>query len=274
MHSSTNHSTTQHTNARTSSAEAAIIRRIRALLLKAESTPYPEEAEALMAKAHELRQSYLIDELIAGGEDTTDAAGCAVERQFFLQAPWVRYQFSLLGSVARANYCRVVLATGSGLVSGFGREDDLRHTATLFETLNRHRDRWMRHGPGAFEAVRAGRTSAYRRSFQYSFALRIGDRLEEIGEQARAAATAATGPAERDRALALINERDAAAEALAHAVFPHTSTLRISATDAAGYRAGLDAAEAAPLSPEPDLPGSSASVLAGPGGPDGKPAVA
>ena len=45
-------------------ASARVLRRIRALLAKAESTEFPEEAEALTAKAQELMSAHAVDEAL------------------------------------------------------------------------------------------------------------------------------------------------------------------------------------------------------------------
>jgi len=83
-----------------------ILHRIRALLAKAESTPYAEEATALTAKAQELIAAHAID-LALVAEQT--GRGEITTRVVFIPAPYPKEKFLLLGGVASANGCRAIL---------------------------------------------------------------------------------------------------------------------------------------------------------------------
>lgn len=218
--------------------------RITGLLKKAESTTFAPEAETLVAKAQQLRQRYRIDHL-----DLEDPGpGEVVSVRMRLRAPWVRQQFLLLGRVAHANSCRTVLERSVDIASLIGHPDDVRHTAELFASLNHQRDYFMRTSPGAHEAARTGQTSAYRRSFLYSYAVRIGDLLLDA-----AADTPVTPTEQRDILPVLASRADAAREATDQ-LFRHTRSMSFRhGHHARGAVDGVRAAERAHLGP--DAPG-------------------
>lgn len=236
---------------RLSPAAEKIARRVRALLDKAASTDYPAEAESLTAAAHRLRRRHLIDSIDAGGSGGDGGSGgsggsggdgpAVAEARVYLDSPWVRHQFLLLVNVAAASSCRCVLVHRCGIVAVFGAPDDLDHVVDLFASLNRQRAHFMTTGPGARAAAARRATSAYRRSFQVSYARHIGELLAEAEKQVTVEATvdgrdtAAALPALADRAR---RAEDACTEA-----FPQTSTMSLSARDSAGYLDGWRAAE-------------------------------
>lgn len=215
--------------------------RITGLLKKAESTTFSEEAETLIAKAQQLRQRYRIDSL--DGDDT--APGAVVTVRIHLTAPWVRFQHLLLANIAVANSCRAILSTEVGIAALVGHPDDVQHTAELFASLNRQRDHFMRHSPGAAAAAHRGETAAYRRSFLQSYAYRIGDLLTE------ATSSTETSPEEQARALPVLAKRSVIAEEAFARIFPHTATLSMSHRfHAPGATDGIRAAERSHLGPE------------------------
>ena len=83
-----------------------ILGKIRALLAKAESTEFTEEAEALSARAQELMAKYSIDHaLLAAGAGRKDEPA---SRRLPVDNPYEGPKAQLLGEVARANRCRAV----------------------------------------------------------------------------------------------------------------------------------------------------------------------
>ena len=98
-----------------------VLHKVRSLLAKAESTTFPDEAEALTAKAQQLMDRHAIDRamLAAGGRDPGRPEG----RDVTIDAPYPRPKFHLLGAVARANRCRrsaVPAGVGGGRPGAWG----------------------------------------------------------------------------------------------------------------------------------------------------------
>src|SRR3546814_13183034 len=83
------------------------------MLAKAESTQFPAEAEALLAKAQELMSRHAIDEamLQSAGRAASDAVTTTV---VVTTAHYAGAKASLLGAIAAANHCRVIMQTGGG----------------------------------------------------------------------------------------------------------------------------------------------------------------
>jgi hypothetical protein len=100
-----------------------MLARVRALLAKAESTTFPEEAEALSAKAQELMSRYSLERIAVEsvGSDPHPAAA----RRLWLDNPYVAAKSLLVGAVAEANRCRTVLSEKLGFTTVLGDEVDL-----------------------------------------------------------------------------------------------------------------------------------------------------
>lgn len=218
------------------------LQRITGLLKKAESTTFAAEAESLVAKAQQLRQRYRIDNAAGGGHPS--APDQVVSLRMRLTAPWVRQQFLLLSRVAFANSCRSVLQGSVGIASLIGHPDDVRHVAELFTSLNHQRDYFMRTSPGAREAALAGQTSAYRRSFLFSYAIRIGDLLTAAADEV------SLTPHEEENALPVLARRDEVSGATADRLYPHTTGISFRhGHHRTGSADGVRAAERSRLAP-------------------------
>lgn len=216
--------------------------RITGLLKKAESTTFAAEADSLVAKAQQLRQRYRIDNACPGG--LSPAPGDLVSVRIRLAAPWVRQQFLLLSRVSFANSCRAVLFRGIGIASLIGHPDDVRHVAELFNSLNHQRVYFMRTSPGAREAARAGQTSAYRRAFLFSYAIRVGDLLTSAADEV------SLTPHEAENALPVLARRDEVAGVAADRLFPRTTGMAFGhGHHASGSADGVRAAERSRLEP-------------------------
>src|SRR3546814_6950063 len=89
------------------------LRRVQAMLAKAESTQFPAEAEALLAKAQELMSRHAIDEamLQSAGRAASDAVTTTA---VVTTAPYAGAQASLLGAIAAAHQPRVIMKKGGG----------------------------------------------------------------------------------------------------------------------------------------------------------------
>jgi hypothetical protein len=226
--------------------DARMLQRVRGLLAKAESTTFPDEAEALTAKAQELMARYAIDAAWVAAEHGRgpEVGG----RRLAVDDPYAGAKAMLLESIASANRCRSVWSKSFGYATVFGDEADLEGVELLYTSLLVQAARAML-GPGPAGRSRAttaagaaGRTRSYRQSFLVSFAVRIGDRLAEAVE----AATEATS-VRREALLPVLAGRRAAAEAACDAAFPEVRATTVSARDWAGWHAGKEAAESAQL---------------------------
>jgi hypothetical protein len=220
-------------------ADPRVLHKVAALLAKAESTNFPDEAEALTAKAQQLMTRHAIDQahLDAGRGDAPRVGG----RRIGLDDPYAGARYLLLSAVADANRCRAVWTRQWGFSTVFGDEGDLDAVELLHTSLLVQATRAMVAEPRA-ASTSAGRTRSFRQSFLVAFAGRIGERLRQAAEEVTA------DEATRSAALVPLFEarRDAAERALEQA-FPQVRTTRMSARDAAGWHAGTRAADRAQL---------------------------
>lgn len=223
--------------------DSRMLGRIRGLLAKAESTDFPEEAEALTAKAQELMTRYAVDSAVldAGGGHSL-AAEVRARRVHLLQ-PYADAKVQLLSAVAGANGVRSVWHDEVGMATVVGLPIDLELTELLFTSLLVQGTRAMAETGRAGSA--ASRTPSFRRSFLLAYALRIGERLADARDAGTAEAAAASG-------TALVPVLTARAEAVDEAVaglFPRLRTVESRVSNARGWHAGRLAAEHADLRP-------------------------
>jgi hypothetical protein len=165
-------------------ADARILGKIRALLAKAESTEFTEEAEALSARAQELMAKYSIDHALLAAE-----AGRKDEpasRRLPVDNPYEGPKAQLLEEVAKANRCRAVWYKSLGMSAVIGFPADLDAVELLFTSLLVQANTAMLRAGAKRDRYGRSRTRAFRQSFLMSYAIRIGERL-----------AGATGDAER-----------------------------------------------------------------------------
>jgi hypothetical protein len=229
--------------------DAAVLHKVTSLLAKAESTTFPDEAEALTAKAQELITRHAIDRAqLEAGRGADPVAG---GRRVAVDDPYANARYLLLSAVADANRCRAVWTRQWGFSTVFGDEGDLDAVELLFTSLLVQATRAM-----VLEPVSAtgngGRTRSFRHAFLVAFAGRIGERLARASE-------AATADAARHSTavVPLFEARRAAADRALGEAFPETRTMRVSARNAEGWQAGVRAADRAQLGHERPVPGTS-----------------
>ncbi|HVV37717.1 MAG TPA: DUF2786 domain-containing protein [Acidimicrobiales bacterium] len=218
-----------------SSLNEKIVSRVQALLAKAESTTYPEEAEALVAKAQELMARYAIGDAVAQQRRASGARPAM--RTLKVEAPYARAKISLLTQIGHANVVQVVF-NGMFEATLFGFDADLEVVELLFASLLVQATSAMLRVP---RENTGGQVKAFRHAFLIAYARRIGERLRE-------ARAAAQGEAESDLGVALVplfEARRAAIDARVHEEFPHLSTQRTSVSHYGGYGAGRAAADRA-----------------------------
>ena len=201
--------------------------RIRALLAKAESTEYPEEAEALSAKAQHLMARHSIDEALlpAAAADGPTARRIGVDR------PYEGAKALLLDAVAAANACEAVWSSDFGFSTVVGHRSDLEAVELLYTSLLVQADRALHRGPS--------RRKDYRESFLIAYAARIRERLTTAtaGEL-----SAHDGAADL---LPVLAARDIAVRTATRRLFPSTTTSRLKGRDPDGWSEGTSAADGA-----------------------------
>lgn len=227
-------------SARSSTADERVLGRIRALLAKAESTEFPEEAEALTAKAQELMTRHAVDTaaLSAGAPATKGQVGA---RRVHIDNPYPEAKVRLLDAVAGANGVRVVWLDALGIATAVGLPVDLESVELLFTSLLVQATRAMT-ATGKAAGTRT-RSPSFRRAFLESYAARIGERLRETRDRT-------TEEAAGDRGIDLLPVLRARTQAVDDAfseLFPDTYGVSSRAFDVAGWRAGRLAAEDADL---------------------------
>jgi Protein of unknown function (DUF2786) len=220
----------------------SVLRKVRALLAKAEATPFDAEAEAFTAKAQELIARYRIDRALLDARESRGQA-TPVARRVVVEDPYLRAKVVLLSTVARSNDCRAVWPNPLHHVELFGRADDLSAVEELFTSLLLQATVGLRRAGSKQDSFGRSRTAAFRRAFLMSFANRIGHRLRETVDATVSAAAAETGVA----LVPMFAARGAAAEALAAESFPHSRPLRATVSDAEGWHAGSVFADQADL---------------------------
>jgi hypothetical protein len=162
--------------------EQKLLTRVRGLLDKAAATTFPDEADALTAKAAELIAKYGIDEAMlaaAGGRnDPID------QTRIDMTDPYSNEKALLLASVGHAMRCTVMpwgtaRRTTYCMLIGYGvdrERTELLYTSLLVQAVTQ-----------ALSALPTyhNNTTSYRRSWLYGFAVTIHERLEEIERHAQ-----------------------------------------------------------------------------------------
>ncbi|MDN3248224.1 hypothetical protein J2S54_003158 [Streptomyces sp. DSM 42143] len=218
--------------------ESRALARIRALLAKAEATGYPEEAEALSAKAQELMARHSVDEaLLAAGAPAPDAPGAC---RIGVEPPYEQAKAVLLDAVADANHCRAVWNEPLGFSTVVGFEGDLEAVELLYTSLLVQAEAAMTKAEAAQRAGGRRRTKTFRQSFLAAYAHRAGTRLRAAADAATAESGAAAGVA----LLPVLASRQVAVIDRLERLFPETTTTRLrGVSDAAGWTEGTRAAD-------------------------------
>ena len=222
----------------TDEAVEKVMAKVRALLAKAESTSYDDEAEALSAKAQQLMTRHALDRaLIEHGHGARQQATLC---RIWLDNPYVNAKAMLVDAVARANRCRTVLATEWGYITLLGDAVDLGGVELLATSLLVQATRAMVSTGSQFSRGGVSRTRSYRQSFLLAYADRIGERL-------RAADQASQSTIDDDRLLPVLSARSRAVDDLVEEYFPHLVSKRVTISNGAGWGAGRAAADLATI---------------------------
>jgi hypothetical protein len=223
-------------------ADQRVLDRVRALLAKAESTEFPEEAEVLTAKAQELMARHSIDEALlavrSGGRSVPTGVRLGIDN------PYESAKALLLQEIAAANGCRAVWSKEFGFCTVVGFETDLKAVELLYTSL-------LVQGIAAI--VRAGarrdahgrsRTRSFRQSFLTAYAIRIGERMRDVVDDASQEVAAAEGA---DNLLPVLAARDDDVRRAMDYMFPHMRSSDVTIGNREGWASGRAAANLATL---------------------------
>ena len=105
-----------------------------------------------------------------------------------VDGPYEEPKGTLLNVIAVANRCRAVWSKDVGLMTVVGFPADLNAVELLFTSLLVQADTAMLRTGGKKDEFGRSRTRAFRQSFLVSYAIRIGERLEEATAHATAEA--------------------------------------------------------------------------------------
>lgn len=224
-----------------------MLAKVRALLAKAESTTFEEEADALTAKAQELMARHAIDQaMLEGGNERGDGPS---GRRIWVEDPYARAKSRLLASVADANRCRTVWDSMFAFSTVFGFVGDLDIVEVLYTSLLVQATRAMTAAGSVTDIDGRSRTRSFRQSFMMSFASRIWERLLAATDSATEAAREVHG----ETLLPVLASREAMVDELVNQAFPHLVKRDVRISNWDGWVAGRLAADRAHLGAERDL---------------------
>ncbi|WP_406000229.1 DUF2786 domain-containing protein [Streptomyces sp. NBC_00829] len=175
-----------------SGVEAPVLAKVRGLLAKAESTEFPEEAEALTAKAQQLMAQHSINAALLDAEQDTRQVPGGV--RVGVDTPYEEPKVHLLQAVAEANRCRTVWSRNLGFSTVVGFASDARAVELLYTSLLVQAQSALHAAGSRTYRDGASRTRSYRQSFLTAYATRIAQRLSRATEQATKAAGEDHGP--------------------------------------------------------------------------------
>lgn len=234
------------------SVDARVLERVRALLAKAESTTFAEEAEAFTAKAQELMARHAVNQAMIEGEEQS---GGPQGRRIGVDDPYAQAKSLLLSVVASANRSRSVWSKDLGFSTVFGHESDLAAVDLLYTSLLVQANAAMAAAGRRVDRSGRSRTRSFRSSFLVAYANRIGQRLEEIATSAEAVGTEEHGAA----LLPVLVSRRRAVDDAVETAFPGMDHYSLSASNGAGWAAGTAAADLAKLSANAEVRSGRAS---------------
>jgi len=231
--------------------------RVRALLAKAESTGFPDEAEALTARAQELMARYSIDDaLLAAHAGAGQGGSQAAAKRLFLDNPHESAKAMLLRVVASANRCQSIWHSGLGLGTVLGFPGDLAAVELLFTSLLAQATTAMVRAGARRDGHGRSRTSAFRQSFLTSYAQRVGERLAQAAAAAEQQAAAQASAADL---LPVLAARNRVVDDAVSRMFPELTTRAVAgAQDREGWFRGRAAADLATLLAHREVAGDAA----------------
>jgi hypothetical protein len=219
-----------------------MLHRVRALLAKAESTDFPEEADAFTAKAQELMARHSIDHALLVA--TTGANDQPVTRRVSIDNPYEAPKTLLLQVVAEANSCRTVWMKRFGFATIVGFPADLEAAELLFTSLLVQATRAMTQAGPSADRYGRSTTRSFRHAFLTAYASRIGERLDAATEGVDQEMTESVGAA---RLLPVLAARDDAVREAFEKQFPELTRHATTINNREGWASGRAAADRASL---------------------------
>jgi len=216
-----------------------MLSRVRALLAKAESSSFPEEAEALSAKAQELMTRHALDRVLVEADSSVPSV--VATRRIWLDAPYLDAKSLLVDVVSKANRCRAIFHAELGFASVLGDENDLESVELLVTSLLLQATKAMVAGGSRQTRGGQSRTRSYRQSFLVAYATRIGERLEQA-----TSATIAEAP-ESAKLLPVLASQMRKVNAEFEDRYPSVVGKRVAVSNEEGWGAGKAAADRAQL---------------------------
>ncbi|MEO8889293.1 MAG: DUF2786 domain-containing protein [Jatrophihabitantaceae bacterium] len=222
----------------TEPVDERMLAKVRALLAKAESTEFDEEAEALSAKAQDLMTRYSLHRAVADRSHGTESGVRA--RRIWLDAPYVSAKAMLVNAVAAVNRCGCVVTEQLGFVTIVGDDVDQRVVEILSTSLLVQATRAMTAAGSQISRYGTSRTRSFRHSFLIAYAGRIRERLQHSNDSAAAAEDSA-------QLLPVLAARSQAVDDHLAELFPQLVSSRLSVSNSDGWHAGRVAADLARL---------------------------
>lgn len=241
--------------------EPRILARVRALLAQAESTNYPEEADAFTAKAQQLMARHSISAALLDAD--AHRGGEPGARRIGIDNPYEAPKALLLDAVTPANRCRSVWSKAFGFSTVVGHEPDLDSVEMLYTSLLVQATAAMNRAGARRDGQGRSRTRTFRQSFLVAYASRIGERLTEATDSAvrdaaagRPADGSATDGADAPadpRLLPVLAARADAVAAATERMFPDLTLHTLAGNDREGWAHGTAAADRAILRDQPSV---------------------
>ncbi len=226
-----------------------VLERVRALLAKAESSEFAEESAAFTAKAQELMSAHAIDRALI---DNRTGGGDVIFRRIVVSKPYSKNKARLLGAVAQANRCRVIVGVpedaidmvsqmdrNDSLCTIFGHDADLDIVEILFTSLLLQATNMMLNH-GSVLGARGNATRSFRHSFLIGFTDVIAARLHESQDRVIAQAESDSGGL-----LPILADRVERVDQAVEEAFPRLGTMRVSSSNVGGLAAGARAGQQA-----------------------------
>jgi hypothetical protein len=230
------------TAAASADLDQRMLGRVRALLTKAESTDFPEEADAFTAKAQELMARHRIDHALLAA--TTGERDQPVTRRVSIDNPYEAPKTLLLQVVAEANSCRAVWMKRFGFTTIVGFPTDLDSTELLFTSLLVQATRAMTQAKPSTDRYGRNTTRSFRQSFLTAYASRIGERLNAATDEVDREMTGSEGGGQL---LPVLAARDDAVRDAFEKQFPELTQHATAINNRAGWASGRAAADLAAL---------------------------
>ncbi len=233
-----------------------IAAKVAALLSKAESTTFPDEADALTAKAHALMAKYRIDAAMVAAVSGVLEEGGIVQHVFIMKGSYGARKLGLAHAVARATGCKGV-STDFGKDPGgrrgwryrmtvFGTKSDTIWCEDLFYSLCRQMDSSIARET-KLRGYAGGTGRQFGTGFVAGFTNEVAKRLKAVNETAVREAQDAAKPGEPSVAVVLASKAERVEKEFRIA-FPRTGTrYQASVTSYTGYGAGKTAGATATI---------------------------